>query len=120
MNIKFNETFDFVELTECKTHNLLIKPKDVEEDKWLKVLVVNANKHSDNNNFSVTLVEDPTDIVVVVVHRSATDPLHANLFQENDFPLNQPVFLHLPAFDIARIIQKLQEFYKNTPLVSNA
>lgn len=121
VNTGLNEAFDFIELTDSKTHNLLIKPKGVAEDKWLKVFVVNADKHLDNV-FSVTLSEEPTDIVVVVVHRSATDPLQvefANLFQENDFPVNQPVFLYLPAFDMTRIKQRLEEFYASTLLVSN-
>lgn len=117
-----DETFDFIEITNSKTHNLLIKPKTVTENQWLKVFVTNADKHADDL-FSVTLYQAPVDVVVVVAFRSVTDQTQvefANLFQENDFPLNQPVFLHMPAFDMTRITQRLQEYYTNVPLVSTS
>jgi hypothetical protein len=115
-----NDTFDFIEITNSKTHSLLIKPKDVAENQWLKVFVINADKHADDL-FSVTLYGAPTDVVVVVAFRSVTDQTQvefANLFQENDFPLNQPVYLHMPPFDMTKITQRLEEFYANTPLFS--
>lgn len=122
VNNGIDKEFDFLEVANDNTHNLLIKPKDVKDKKWLKVLVTNADK-SHENTFSVTLSVAPVDVVIVVVYRSETDASiveFANLFQENDFPLNMPVFLHLPAFDIQSIVERLQAYYSSTPLLEHA
>lgn len=118
VNNGVDKEFDFLEVANDNTHNLLIKPKDVKDKKWLKVLVTNADK-SHENTFSVTLSVAPVDIVIVVVYRSVTDPLQVefgNVFQENDFPLNIPVFLHLPVFDINSIVERLHAYYRSTSL----
>jgi hypothetical protein len=120
MNSSVNTDFDFIEVTDVPEYHLLARPKDIEDNQWLKLCVKHAERNRDSSDtsdvFSVTLHSAPVDIVVFVLHLSEVD--HVFLFQEDEAPLNQPIVLNMPEFDTTAVIAKLTEFYSNASLLT--
>jgi hypothetical protein len=120
LNSSVNTDFDFIEVTDIPEYNLLARPKDVEENQWLKLFVKHVERNRDSSDttdiFSITLHSAPVDVVVVALHLSEVD--HVFLFHEDEAPLNQPIVLNMSVFDTSAVIAKLTEFYSTTSLLT--
>lgn len=120
MNSGVNTEFDFYEVTNVPEYNLLARPKGVQDNQWLKLFVKHVERNRDSSDtadiFSITLHNEPVDVVVVALHLSEVD--HILLFHENEAPLNQPIVLNMSVFDASTIITKMTEYYSNASLLT--
>lgn len=118
-NSGIKEHFDVVEVTDPQEdeYNLLVKPKNVSANEWLRLLVKQATVSRDGadeeNVYSVVVTKPQTDIVVVCMHNDIC------LFQDNDIPLNVQIVLNFTTFNVENVVAKLEEFYQNIPLIAN-
>lgn len=119
-NSGIKDQFDVVEVTDPQEdeYNLLVKPKSVSANEWLRVLVkqaiVSRDGADETNVYSVIVTKPQTDIVVVCMHNDIC------VFQDNDVPLNVPIVLNFITFNVESVVEKLQGFYQHTPLIANS
>jgi hypothetical protein len=113
------DLFDVIEVTDPQEdeYNLLVKPKSVSANEWLRLLVKPAQVSRDGadeaNIYSVMVTKPQTDVVLVCIHNDIC------LFKDNDIPLNVQIVLNFTAFDVESVVEKLQEFYQDTSLIAH-
>lgn len=122
MNSGVNTSFDFIEVNDVLEYNLLARPKGVQDNQWLKLFVKHVDRNRDSSDtadvFSITLQNEPVDVVVVALHLSEID--HIFLFHENEAPLNVPVVLNMSVFDTSAVVEKMTAFYSNASLLTES
>jgi hypothetical protein len=118
-NSGIGDLFDVIEIADPPEdeYNLLVKPKSVSANEWLRLLVKPAMAARDGaaeaNVYSVMVTKPQTDIVLVCIHNDIC------LFKDNDIPLNVQLFLNFTTFDVESVVEKLQEFYQDTSLIAH-
>lgn len=118
-NSDIKEQFDVIEITDPleDEYNLLVKPKSVSANEWLRLLVkpaqVSRDGADETNIYSIIVTKPQTDVVLVCIHNDIC------LFKDNDIPLNVPIVLNFTTFDVESVVAKLQDFYQNTSLIAH-
>lgn len=118
-NSDIKEQFDVIEITDPleDEYNLLVKPKSVSANEWLRLLVkpaqVSRDGADETNIYSIIVTKPQTDVVLVCIHNDIC------LFKDNDIPLNVPIVLNFSTFDVESVVAKLQDFYQNTSLIAH-
>lgn len=117
-NSGIEQDFDVIEVDDPEEdeYNILVKPKSVSANEWLRLLVKPANISRDaqdeSNVYSIIVTKPQTDVVLVCVHNGIF------LFKDNDIPQNISIIVNLNEFDISAIKNKLEVFYQTTQLIA--